>query len=111
VDPWKATNHSDITRPRMLGSEFSCSVALPIDMNDTLAPPASASATSSSGRFGARLASPIAVPRPVADMTSGAVPVFPRVATINPPTTAPTPIAAVMKPKPLEPECKPALAR
>ncbi len=37
VEPWKATNHSDITRPRISGSEFSCRVELPVDMNEMLA--------------------------------------------------------------------------
>ena len=53
VEPWKATNHSDITRPRIAGSAVSCSVELPVAMNEMLAPPASASAISSSGRVGA----------------------------------------------------------
>ena len=29
VEPWKATNQNDITRPRMSGRAVSCSVELP----------------------------------------------------------------------------------
>ncbi len=110
VEPWKATNHSDITRPRMAGAEFSCSVELPVAMNEMLAPPARASATSSTPRFGAAVASVIASPNPNAASTSGRSPVLPLAATSSPPVTAPTPIAAVMKPKPAAPTWRPRLA-
>ena len=52
VEPWKATNHSDITRPRISGAELSCSVELPVDMKAMLPAPASASASSSSAQGG-----------------------------------------------------------
>src|SRR3954454_22032752 len=45
VDPWKPTNHSAITRPRIAGAEFSWSVELQIAMNETLAAPARTSRT------------------------------------------------------------------
>ena len=41
------------------------------------------------------------------DLTSDAIPVLPRAATYNPPTTAPMPIIAVMNPKPVDPACRP----
>jgi hypothetical protein len=44
VDPWKATCHSPITRPRMLGSALSWIVELPIAMKETLAQPTNSSA-------------------------------------------------------------------
>ena len=56
VEPWKATNHSDITRPRISGSAVSWSVELPVDMNEMLAPPTSASANSSKPSVGATVA-------------------------------------------------------
>ena len=37
VEPWKATNHSDMTRPRIEGSAVSWSVEFPVDMNVMLA--------------------------------------------------------------------------
>ena len=42
VEPWKATNHSAITRPRIVGSAPSCSVELPVDMNAIEQAPTSA---------------------------------------------------------------------
>jgi len=110
VEPWKATNQSDITRPRIAGSAASCSVELPVDMNVMLAPPANASVTSSKPSVGAAAASAIARPKPVAATTSGRSPVLPRAAISRPPTTAPTPIAAVMNPNPLAPASSPRLA-
>ena len=110
VEPWKATNQSAITRPRMLGSAPSCSVEFPVDMKAMLAPPTSASAHSSSGRVGAAPASSRKTPKAVADRTMVAMPVRPIPATRSPPTTAPTPIAAVMKPKPAAPTCSPSRA-
>src|ERR1019366_3231521 len=110
VEPWKATNHSDITRPRMLGAAFSCRVELPVDMNEMLAPPTSARARSSIGRLGARPANASNTPNAVAAATSVGRPVLPLVATTRPPTTAPTPMAEVMKPKPVAPTCSPWLA-
>ena len=76
-------------------------------MKVTLAQPTAASATSSTARLGARVAPAIAAPNAVAASTSGRVPVLPRVATTSPPATAPSPIAAVMNPNPLEPACSP----
>lgn len=110
VEPWKATNHSDITRPRMSGAAVSCSVELPVDMNMMLAAPTSASAMSSNESVGASVASVIVAPNREAAATSGRSPVWPRAATIRPPATAPIPIAAVMKPKPVAPACRPLLA-
>jgi hypothetical protein len=91
----------------MLGSAVSWRVAFPVDMNEMLAAPTNASATSSSASTGATVASDIATPKPVAATTSGHVPVRPRVATTSPPATAPKPIAAVMKPKPVDPAWSP----
>jgi hypothetical protein len=110
VEPWKATNHKDITRPRISGAEVSCKVELPVDMNEMLAPPARPSAISSRSRLGASVANVIATANPNAAITSGRRPVLPRAATSSPPATAPMPIAAVMKPKPLAPTCRPRLA-
>jgi hypothetical protein len=44
VVPWKATCQSASTRPRMLGSELSWIVELPIAMNYKLAQPTNSSA-------------------------------------------------------------------
>ena len=110
VDPWKATNHSDMTRPRMSGAAVSWRVELAIDMNEMLPHPTKARATSSSGRLGAIVASVSAIPNPPAASASGRVPIFPRAATTSPPSTAPMPIAAVMNPKPAEPTCSPRVA-
>ena len=110
VEPWNATNHSDITRPRIAGSAASWRVELPVDMNVMLAPPANASAASSSAIVGAALASAIATANTNAASTSGRSPVLPRAATSSPPATAPTPIAAVMKPNPVAPTWSPLLA-
>ncbi len=110
VEPWNATNHSDITRPRISGAAPSCRVELPVDMNVMLAAPTNASATSSSASVGAPVARPIATLNAEAASTSGRSPVLPRAAISRPPATAPTPIAAVMKPKPVAPACKPLLA-
>jgi hypothetical protein len=44
VVPWKATCHSAIARPRMLGSALSWMVELPIAMKETLAQPTNSSA-------------------------------------------------------------------
>ena len=77
-------------------------------MNEMLAPPANASATSSAASVGASVANVIATPNADAASTSGRIPVLPRAATISPPITAPTPIAAVMKPKPLGADVQPA---
>jgi hypothetical protein len=62
VEPWKATNHSDITRPRIDGSAPRWSVELPVDMKVMLVAPARARATSSSARLGAIVASVIVTP-------------------------------------------------
>ena len=107
VEPWNATNHSDITRPRIAGAAVSWRVAFPVAMKVMLAAPAAASATSSTPRVGASVAPAIATPNAPAARTSGLVPVRPRVATTSPPATAPIPIAAVMKPKPLDPAWSP----
>ena len=79
-------------------------------MNEMLAAPARASAASSNPRPGATAASATAIPNPEAETTSGSSPVVPRAARRRPPTTAPTPIAAVMSPNPVAPTCKPLLA-
>jgi hypothetical protein len=110
VEPWKATNHSDITRPRISGSAASWRVELPVAMNVMLAPPANARAASSSPSDGATVASATATPNIAAARTSGCSPVVPRAATRRPPAIAPTPIAAVMNPKPVAPACRPRLA-
>ena len=110
VEPWKATNQSAITRPRIDGSAPSCRVELPVDMKEMLAAPTNPSATSSNARFGASVASVIAAPKAAEATTSVRMPVFPRAATTRPPATAPSPIAAVMKPKPVAPACRPRLA-
>ena len=98
VEPWKATNHSAITRPRICGSARSCSVALPADMKMTDAAPTSASASSSSAMSGAKVAIAMANPNASAPMIRTRAPILPRLAMVSPPATAPTPIAAVMKP-------------
>jgi hypothetical protein len=98
VDPCSATNHSAITRPRISGAAASWSVELPVDMNDTLAAPTTASAASSTSRSGAAAASAIAAANAAAAIVTGRRPVRPRAATTRPPATAPTPIAALMKP-------------
>jgi hypothetical protein len=85
-------------------------VELPVDMNVMLAPPANASAASSSPSVGATVAQPIAIPNTAAPSTSGRRPVLPRAATSRPPATAPMPIAAVMKPNPVAPTFSPLLA-
>ena len=46
VEPWKATNHSAITRPRIDGAADSCSVELAVAMKEMLAAPTNPSATS-----------------------------------------------------------------
>ena len=81
-----------------------------MDMNATEAPPTSARATSSSARSGATVARVNAAPKPIAASTSARTPVRPRLATANPPATAPSPMAAVMKPKPEESLCSARLA-
>jgi hypothetical protein len=98
VEPWKATNQSDMTRPRIAGSERSCNVALPTDMNTTEPAPTNVMAISSRARVGAMVARVIAMPYAVTEITSSRAPVRPRVARTSPPTTAPIPMAAVMKP-------------
>jgi hypothetical protein len=98
VEPWSATNQRAITRPRIEGSEASWSVVLPIDMNDTLAAPTRARATSSIAMLGAAAARAIVTAKAAAAMVTGRSPVRPRAATTRPPAIAPAPIAAVMKP-------------
>ncbi len=98
VEPCSATNQSAITRPRMTGSAASCSVEFPVDMNDTLAAPTSASAISSTANVGAAAASAVVSANAAAAIVTGRRPVRPRAATTSPPAIAPTPIAAVMKP-------------
>jgi hypothetical protein len=110
VEPWKATNHSDITRPRIAGAAVSWRVELAIDMNEMLPQPTSGRTASSSGRLGASVATASAAAKPAAAMVSGRSPILPRAATTSPPSTAPTPIAAVMNPKPVAPACSPRLA-
>jgi hypothetical protein len=105
VEPWKATNHSDITRPRIFGSAPSWRVELPLDMNAMLAAPTRPRAISSVARLGASAATAIAAPKAPAASTRTGSPVLPRAATTRPPPTAPTPIAEVMKPYPLAPAC------
>ena len=70
VEPWKATNHSDMTLPRIDGAAPSWSVELPVAMNAMLAAPASASAKSSRARLGASAASATAVSAPAPSRTS-----------------------------------------
>ena len=103
VEPWKATNHSDITRPRISGAAVSWRVELAIDMNEMLPQPTNASATSSSGRSGASVATASAAANPAAAIVSGRMPILPRAATRSPPSTAPAPIVAVMNPNPADP--------
>ena len=85
VEPWKATNHRDITRPRISGSEFSCRVELPVDMNEMLAAPANASAISSTGSVGSDGRDRHRDRESRAASTSGRRPVLPRAATNRPP--------------------------
>jgi hypothetical protein len=110
VEPWKATNQRDMTRPRMAGSAVSCRVELPVDMKVMLAAPARESAASSNPSVGATVARAMATPNPVAAIVSGLSPVLPLAAMNRPPMTAPTPMAAVMKPNPVAPTCRPRLA-
>jgi len=98
VDPCSATNHSASMRPRIAGCEDSWIVELPIDMNDTLAAPTHASATSSIAKSGASAAAIIITANAAAAIINGRRPVRPRAATTRPPQIAPMPIAAVMKP-------------
>ena len=99
VDPITATVHSAMTRPRIRGSAASCSVLLPLDMQPTLVAPTNSSATSSSSRVGAKAAARMAAPNAIEELTRERTPTRPRAAIHSPPPTAPTPIAAVMKPK------------
>ena len=57
VEPRNAMLHSAITRPRMTGSDASCRVEFPFDMNETLAAPTKASAISSTASVGDAAAS------------------------------------------------------
>ena len=68
-------------------------------MKVTLNQPTPKSAQIAVGRFGASAVAATATPKPKAASVSGRNPVFPRAATTSPPTTAPTPIADVMKPR------------
>ncbi len=87
----------------MFGAAVSCNVEFPPDMKAMLAPPTSARANSSVSRPGAPAASARTAPNATHAATSIGTPVRPRAATSSPPTTAPTPIAAVMKPYPVAP--------
>ena len=93
-----ATSQSAITRPRISGAEVSCSVALPRAINDTLAAPTATSNSSAAAAEGASAVASTRTPNSTEERTSVRVPVRPRAAVYSPPMTAPSPIAAVMKP-------------
>ena len=109
VEPWNETNHSDITRPRISGAEPQLQGRV-ADRHERHARAADeASATSSTARSGASVASThrdAEAERRRAPAAAVPVRAAGRRST-RPPTTAPIPIAAVMKPKPLEPACRP----
>jgi hypothetical protein len=98
VEPRNATAHRAMTRPRIDGDAVSCSVLLPVDWNATLIPPTTAMAPSSTGSDGAAAARASAAPNSSAFLTIAVAPVRPLPATSSPPTTAPAPMAAVMRP-------------
>ena len=77
---------------RGLGSELQRRV--PVAMKEMLAQPASASASSSSGRFGARLAASSTTPKPPPRRRVSAVPCVRAPPPAGFPATAPIPIAA-----------------
>jgi hypothetical protein len=98
VEPMNATDHSDITRPRMAGSEDSCRVVLPSDKNVTDPAPTNNRATFSLHEFGATAANPIATPKNRAAQVRAEDLVERRDAAMRPPTTAPIPTHAVSTP-------------
>ena len=112
VEPRNATAHSAITRPRIAGSaaQLQGAVALGQDARRSLRRRA-ACATSSRPELGAsaaaRMATPKTVGRPDQRPQAGARRGPP---TYRPPMTAPTPIAAVMKPYASAPPWKVSLA-
>ena len=69
-----------------------------VELNVTLAQPASAMAPNSSGRLGASAARIMVMPKTAAARTANRTPVRPSAAVTKPPTTAPTAIAADKKP-------------
>ena len=100
VEPRKATDHSDMTRPRMDGSDSSCRVELPRERNVTeQAPTKQQDHRLHRQRGGQRAASSTATPNTAAvrhqplRARRAAGP-----AAIRPPTTAPMPMQAVRNP-------------
>lgn len=78
-------------------------VEFPTLMNETLAQPTKSSPTRATPSAGASAVKRIAIPNPRQETIIGRSPVRPRAAVNSPPSTAPIPIEAVMKPKVSEP--------
>ncbi len=98
VEPRKATDHSAMTRPRICGSEASCTVLEPCDRVAmlTAADEGDRDQFERQVRGHGRRGDADAEPDAGADQDRA--PVLPRAATQRPPTIAPAPIAEVMKP-------------
>ena len=75
-----ATSQSAMTRPRISGSEASCSVAFPRAINDTLAAPTATSRSSAAPADGARAVASTRTPNRTDERTNVGIPVRPRAA-------------------------------
>lgn len=95
-----------MTRPRILGSECSCSVVLAAAMNEMLAAPIGTSRTASTGSVGAIAAAVTKMPNAPAEKISHRLVGRGRAALKRAPTRAPDAIIDVRKPKVAAPRSK-----
>src|SRR5581483_5938156 len=92
VDPRKATDHSDITRPRISGAASSWSMVLPSARNVIDAAPTATRAASSAPRPGATAEARMTAPKTTDDQPRVESRPARRPAVHNPPATAPAPM-------------------
>ena len=98
VLPRKATANRAMTRPRMAGSERSCSVEFDMAMKAMLAPPMTTRSATATTRLGATATPRMRRPNARAALVRPIDVGRSRLATARPPTTAPAAMHEVIRP-------------
>ena len=99
VLPMNATVHRAITRPRISGEAASCRAVLPAERNQMLAAPTAMSEIAATSMVGQREVMSMVAPKVAYAITIVGMPLECRPALTSPPAMAPTPKAAVTRPR------------
>ena len=95
VEPRKTTEYSAMTRPRIAGSDASCSDELTPAAKVTLAAPSGTSVATCSAKAGAPAAASVSAPNAIDEPANSHTLTRPRAPAASAPSTEPTPRALV----------------